>query len=116
MKPEIFKENVKNHKNGRNNLIAKAYKEGIKNIDNDILKAIQWASKQLEKLEGAGYTFEICAASDKELYCAIGRPEWDNFYNGKSMQLGSEAIIMATCQYIYGDNENACWEEEDYDE
>lgn len=72
-------------------------------IKDDLYEAIKWAKNILAYKEGPGHKFNIKTSPEKGLvFCSFAKPEWSEVHVGRCMALGSEAIVIAVCEYLNG--------------
>ena len=71
-------------------------------IKEDIYEAITWAREKLTNLEGSGHLFEIVSQGDGMVVCAFAKPSWSGDHCSRAMDTGSQAIVMAVCEYLNG--------------
>ena len=79
------------------------YKNVPIEIREDICQAINWAVKELTQHEGSGHIFEIVAADNGMVVCTFSKPQWAGEHCSRPMERGSEAIVMAVCEYLNGE-------------
>lgn len=71
------------------------------NIKDDIGLAIRWAEGALRSHEGDGHIFQICASHVQgQVMCTLSKPSWAGEHFSEPMPSGSEAIVMAVCEYL----------------
>ena len=69
----------------------------------DLYEALQWARETLTGMEGEGHEFHITSDGKNGMVCcSFYKPEWPGDHCGRGMESGSEAIVMAVCEYIEG--------------
>ena len=73
-------------------------------IKKDIYTAARWASNTLTNHEGSGHIIQISAVYQQEgvVCCSFSKPSWPGDHCGRGMETGSEAIVMAVCEYLNG--------------
>jgi hypothetical protein len=82
--------------------ILKQYESVKIDIREDVALAIKWAVKQLTKHEGSGHMFEVISYGKDQVVCTFCKPEWAGDHCSRPMERGSEAIVMAVCEYLNG--------------
>ncbi len=69
----------------------------------DLGKALDWARDKLMRKEGEGHVFQVTTSFHRgEVVCTFSKPEWGGEHSGTSMDMASEAVILATCEYLVG--------------
>jgi len=68
----------------------------------DLGRALQWASNTLLLREGGGHVFQVHPGPDRDVMCTFSKPSWGGEHSSRPMDLGSEAVVMAVCEYING--------------
>jgi len=70
----------------------------------DVLEALLWAREILTQKEGAGHEFNVCShcGDCHQVVCSFAKPEWGGDHGGRPMDTGSEAVVMAVCEYMEG--------------
>ena len=83
---------------------AKAMYEAVpEETREDLALSLEWAKKTLTEKEGAGHIFQIIPdMGDALCSCEFSKPEWAGSHVGSCMPYGSEAIVMAVCEYMVG--------------
>jgi len=71
-------------------------------VKEDLALALAWATEQLTAKEGAGWQFQIHPNCDSLCSCTFSKLEWSGEHYGSDMATGSEAIVMAVCEYLTG--------------
>ena len=74
-------------------------------IREDIIEAAKWAKQTLCIHEGSGHIFQIygtMTGGELMVACSFSKPEWPGEHSSRSMETGSEAIVMAISEYING--------------
>ncbi|MDR3547039.1 MAG: hypothetical protein P4M11_01970 [Candidatus Pacebacteria bacterium] len=82
-----------------------AYEAVPAHIKEDICEAAAWARTTLTNHEGSGHSIDVTAAGSKHpgmVVCSFAKPQWPSDHCGRPMELGSEAIVMAVCEYLNG--------------
>lgn len=70
--------------------------------------AIDWAHEKLfeaqDTSDNENYELQVIAAPEQNLLaCTISKPSWAGDHcGGRGMPTGSEAIVMAVCEYLNG--------------
>jgi hypothetical protein len=69
----------------------------------DICEASAWARETLTNHEGTGHLIEVTSHHALKLVvCSFAKTEWSGDHCGSPMETGSEAIVMAVCEYLCG--------------
>lgn len=68
----------------------------------DLALAIDWARNSLLKAEGEGHIFNVTANKEGKVQCCFSKPEWAGEHSSSYMESGSEAVVMAVCEYLCG--------------
>lgn len=89
------------------NRIQAKYNSVDRYIKEDVGEAIKWAKETLTKHEGDGHSFYISSRQFKDsghwgVCCSFAKPEWGGDHCSRAMQEGSEAVVMAVCEYLCG--------------
>lgn len=71
-------------------------------LKDDIVEAALWARTVLDSCDAPGHRFQLHPAGDARVTCSINHPEWSRDHVGAAMATGSEALLMAVCDYVYG--------------
>lgn len=68
----------------------------------DLFDALLWARNTLAAKEGAGHVFEVSPTRDGAVVCTFSKLEWAGEHSSQPMETGSEAVVMAVCEYLSG--------------
>lgn len=74
-------------------------------IKENIYQAGLWAVTTLTNHEGSGHSIDVTAAGSKHpglVVCSFSKPSWPADHCSRPMETGSEAIVMAVCEYLNG--------------
>ena len=71
-------------------------------IREDVVEAGIWARETLTNKEGSGHAIYIFGTKDGMVECSFAKPSWPGDHCGSPMESGSEAIVMAVCEYLCG--------------
>lgn len=84
--------------------ILEKYESVDEYIREDIEKAARWARETLTNHEGSGHIFQVSSSYSNPGFveCSFAKPEWGGDHCSRPMELGSEAIVMAVCEYLCG--------------
>lgn len=83
--------------------IIDSYNAVPEHIREDIVEAGVWARDTLRDHEGLGHQFYVVSnGSDGMVVCSFAKPEWAGDHCSRPMESGSEAIVMAVCEYLNG--------------
>lgn len=82
--------------------IMKQYDSVDEEIVEDLNKAMKWSKKQLKEKEGKGHIFQVFAVEEGMVACSFSKPEWSGEHCSRPMDLASEAVVMAVCEYLNG--------------
>lgn len=88
----------------RQSKVDKMYADVPNHIKENTGAAYTWAYETMRDHEGAGHDFIVMSAGyDTNLVvCCFAKPEWNADHCSKGMETGSEAIVMAVCEYLCG--------------
>ncbi len=79
----------------------KRFAKAPEHIREDIVEAAIWARDTLRDHEGAGHIIQV-SESKGLVVCSFCKPQWNADHCGETMETGSEAIVMAVCEYLSG--------------
>lgn len=84
--------------------IQSMYLKVDEEIREDIGLAYSWAKEQLRDLEGSGHLIYVHGHESKVglVVCSFSKPSWAGDHCSRGMNTGSEAIVMAVCEYLNG--------------
>ncbi len=84
--------------------INAAYDGVPDDIKEDIVSAANWALACLASYEGTGHIIQVSATTKGgEVVCSFAKPSWQGDHCSEPMETGSEAIVLAVCEYLaYG--------------
>lgn len=86
----------------REDRILKFYEEISSDIKEDLEESLLWAKKTLTDREGSGHIFQVTANKEGLVCCTFSKPSWAGEHCSRGMELASEAIVMAVCEYLHG--------------
>lgn len=69
----------------------------------DLASALEWATATLREQEGGGHAFQLFSEGQGSFSVTFSKPEWAGEHSTRYQgELGSEAIVMAVCEYLSG--------------
>lgn len=80
--------------------LRQMYLETHSSVREDIVFAIEWAQARLAEVGRGDAAIQIEGLMDGMVYAVISAPDMPADFEGRSMETGSEAIVMAVCEFI----------------